>query len=308
MFAGAIIFSLNVGSLTSLLSEMDEQNNIYESKLMVLSKIKETYKISDETMLKIRTVIKYGVYRNENEFDELIDILPQDQATELALIIYKPRTKGIIFFMDKKDELIKAVGPYLNPITFAAGDYIYMKGEYTDEMFFVQSGVVALVLPEHKDLVCMTVQKGGYFGEIEIIKNSPRIFTYKAMTEVHVVSLEKRYVSQIFFKDFKHIGMDLKDTAESRYTKQTEMYMQVEEIANTFKSEQLKQAAIRQCMEDFEYNSSSKKTIEDLDLRADSIAPQLSKRRSERLMSSNSIVKNIIEQMVSSPFIPGRFT
>ena len=73
MFAGVIFFSLTIGSLTSIISDMDTKNAEYERKLNILLKIKKDYDVSEEFMLNLQKCVKYEVYRGEQNFTEFLN-------------------------------------------------------------------------------------------------------------------------------------------------------------------------------------------------------------------------------------------
>jgi hypothetical protein len=216
MFAGVIFFSLTVGTLTSLLADLDKRNSEFENKISMLGQIREQFGISDDLFLKLRIAIKYGVYKADEDYESLLKVLPEKLSTELGMIIYGPKVKDLNLFKEKPPELICAVGPYLNHVTFAKDDYIYMKGDYSNEMYFLEDGVVSLVIPELNDLQCMTVAKGNFFGEYELIHSCPRNFTFKAITQVQLWTMEKKYFAKIFFRDFRKVGSWLKGVSDNR--------------------------------------------------------------------------------------------
>ena len=240
MFAGVIFFSLTVGTLTSLLSEMDKKNSEYENKLTVLTQIKEEYKISKETYDRIRLALKYGVFKGHEDFEELLVCIPEKQANELAKIIYKPKISNIDFFDKQPDEMIRMIGPHLKELAFEKGDKIYMKGDYAIEMFFVQSGSVSLVIPHHNNQVCMTVKQGGYFGEIELIYGTTRYFNFMADTHVNLLSLDKKEFVRIFFHEFLNVGTSMKEEADDKLNRQRSVYNTVCEIIATHINDQAK--------------------------------------------------------------------
>ena len=60
MFMGAFIYSLNVGSITTILSNLDSKYAQYEEKLNALLKIKQTYRIDNALYGRIKRALKYG--------------------------------------------------------------------------------------------------------------------------------------------------------------------------------------------------------------------------------------------------------
>lgn len=250
MFAGVIFFSLTVGTLTSLLTDMDKKNKDYENKLTVLTQIKEEYKIGNETFDKVRLALKYGIFKGQEDFEELLTYIPNKYANELARILYAPKIEGVDFFDDLPDELIRRLGPHLKELTFEKGDKVYQRGDYAIEMFFVVTGSVSLVIPHHNNTPCMTVKQGGYFGEIELIYGTPRYFTYIADSHTTLMSLEKKEFVDSFFQNFVSIGTAMKDEADERLLRQRSVYNTICEIIATHVSDQARLSELGRNLKD----------------------------------------------------------
>ena len=77
MFAGVIFFSVTVGSLTTIIGEMDKQGLEFEAKLDTLHLIKKNYKLKDEIFNKVHNVIKLMIYRREENHKQFLERLPE---------------------------------------------------------------------------------------------------------------------------------------------------------------------------------------------------------------------------------------
>lgn len=225
MFAGVIFFSLMVGSLTSLLSDLDKKNSIYEDKIKILDTIVRQYSVTDAKLLaKIHLLVKSRIYAQDNSYSELMDVLPKKLAVSLSEIIYKPIVENIKFFQEIDPEILLTVAPELHLCRFMTGEHIMNKGEYPNEVYFIKSGSIGLTIPDYGQEVFMNMNQGSYFGETEIIYNTHRKFTAIAVTPVEVLTLERKHFIRIFFKEFKEHGRALKQHAEQRMAKQIKTY------------------------------------------------------------------------------------
>ena len=57
-------------------------------------------------------------------------------------------------------------------------------------------------------------QSGDVFGDIEVYKNSPRLFTLMSITQMNVLTLNKQDFRKIFFRTYPQLG--------KRFTKEME--------------------------------------------------------------------------------------
>lgn len=62
------------------------------------------------------------------------------------------------------------MAPFLKKITYYKGEIIFGEGDYANEMFFIRSGSIGYAMPDSpKYLPFLVVNKGNYFGEVDMI-------------------------------------------------------------------------------------------------------------------------------------------
>ena len=224
MFAGVIFFSLTVGSLTSLLSDLDKKNSSYDNKMNVLDNIVTRFGITDPRLLqKVCLAIKAKVYASEDDFNKLLDFLPKKYSSKLAMILYKEWVDKIKIFQNMDPEVILSIAPHLHVTRFSRSETIVSAGEHANEVYFIKCGSVGLVLPQFNE-VFVEIREGQYFGETEIVLGTPRNFTVVARSAVELLALEKKHFVRVFFQEFKELGKQLKVAAEKRLIKHLKCY------------------------------------------------------------------------------------
>lgn len=224
MFSGVIFFSLTIGSLSSLITDMDRRGTLYEKKTNTLLEIKKQYAISDKLFNKIQSVIKFRIYRSDEKYTDFLEGLKEPLQSELGYIIYKPIVKGIAFFDDKDKLFLTKVAGALKKINFSKGEIIYAEGEYANEMFFIKSGIVSYIMPECKGLPFMSVKKGKLFGEIDMIFEQTRKFTAVAHTDVEVLSLENDFYKSFILRNYKGLASEIRKKTLSKRMLQIQLH------------------------------------------------------------------------------------
>lgn len=76
----------------------------------------------------------------------LLSELPAKLKVELSNIMYSQYLEGIKYFKDKSPWFIAAVAPLLKPVKVSKGEYIYLKGDAIDGIYFIKKGESAFVL------------------------------------------------------------------------------------------------------------------------------------------------------------------
>ena len=169
MFIGVFFYSFTIGSLSTLLSNLDSKNASFDQKMNTLIQIRNHYKINNLLYNRVKRALKYGHVKTDEEKILFLNELPMHLRVELSVIMYKKIIEGIELFMNKPNILIALIGPFLKFINICKDESIFTEGEYADEMYFVRSGKVALVIKEYNNFIVKTIKKGKYFGEVYIL-------------------------------------------------------------------------------------------------------------------------------------------
>jgi CRP/FNR family cyclic AMP-dependent transcriptional regulator len=81
--------------------------------------------------------------------------------------------------------------------TCAAGDTVFREGDAANQAYIVQEGEVAIEkLVEGKIKVLGTIVRGGIFGEMGLVDDSPRMATARAKTGVTLIIVSRRMFSK----------------------------------------------------------------------------------------------------------------
>lgn len=140
-------------------------------------------------------------------YNTLLDDLPPSLRIELAYTMNKRLSDELLYFKGKPNTFIATIGPLLTPLKVGAHEYIFMTGDPAEEIYFVKSGKLAVVLPQYGNFKIVMIKPGSYFGEIDILfygeKRKYTIMTTKK-TEFYVLS--RRHFKQIYLSQFREEG------------------------------------------------------------------------------------------------------
>jgi hypothetical protein len=79
-------------------------------------------------------------------------------------------------------------------------DVIYAEDEYADEIYFIVKGRINFVVTEEM-YDYKSLNKGSYFGDIEVVKRTPRKYKTRAAWDVELLVMQM-WLTQIVFSDF----------------------------------------------------------------------------------------------------------
>jgi len=231
MLAGVVSFSLTIGTLTSLIADIDAKNSSYEKKLGVLLNIQRNTPLSKKLFDQVNLMLKFGVYKRDETFEEFLSYLPNSIMIELSNVIYGQMVQGLNFFeflfIEEKEEFIALLGPCLRIINYAKDEIIFNASEYSREMYFIRKGEIAGIIPECNNIPFIKIIKGDYFGEIDLMFQSLRKFTMKAFTDVELLAVDEDNFRRIFLGEFREIGNTMRKRAEKRRMTQIKNFNEV---------------------------------------------------------------------------------
>lgn len=146
MSFGVLMYSFAIGSLSSIVSTLDQKTAEMNQKLQILSSIKKEFNLDQDIYDKVRKVIKYDLSRNQKDKMNFLQELPNKLRIELSQIMHDKVIQNLYFFRDQPSDFIAYVAPLLKPVKFSQNDYLYKIGDMIDEMYFVSKGTVILCL------------------------------------------------------------------------------------------------------------------------------------------------------------------
>lgn len=169
MFIGVFFYSFTIGSLSSLISNLDSNSARLDSQLNSLSQLRTQYNIDDDLYNRLKIGVKFGLTRYNFDKVEFLNKLPLNLRVELSVIMHRKLVEGIDFFENRPARFLAFIGPYLKAIKHGRDEYIFIEGEYADHMYFIKQGSVSLVLKDHHNFEYLKIEKGYYFGEVYYI-------------------------------------------------------------------------------------------------------------------------------------------
>ena len=139
---------------------------------------------------------------------ELSELLPYRLSKE---VVYHC-TRELLEPMFKKlgsENLIKDLSSVLSQAIYLPGDFIILKGDIGEEMYFIAEGSV-YILAADKRTVLNTLSRGSYFGEMAIFLDSNKRTAYvQAETFCNILILSKRDVDKIS-ENYPSVAEDIK--------------------------------------------------------------------------------------------------
>lgn len=233
MIFGVGFFSYTVGSLSSLISQIDSRESQLTQRLYMITEFAAETGINSELRTSLKNAIKYNSYKTGMSWSDkmqLFEELPKNLRFKVALSMYHGAAKSICFFQDKDPSFAAYLMPFLKPHQINNEETIYSEGQYADEMFFILKGRVNLVYGT-VNMVYKSYLKGSYFGEIEIIEKIGRIDTVMTFGGCELLVLAKEVLENVLEEHPKE-GEELRTVAAERKKRHNEAKLKLKELLN----------------------------------------------------------------------------
>ncbi|KAJ3307739.1 hypothetical protein HDU76_004412 [Blyttiomyces sp. JEL0837] len=184
ILSGAVLYATFVGSLSSAAVALDASGRLYEQKMDELTDYLNFKCVGPETRKKL---VQYYEVKYRGKFFEESNLLAgmnDSLRTELSVHNCRQLIEKVPFLRrqehDNKDSLFFGkVASSLVACYYVKNDYVVRQGELGNDMYFIQSGSLDIVVNGTK---VTTFTEGHFFGEVALIANIPRTASVRAHT------------------------------------------------------------------------------------------------------------------------------
>ena len=228
MILGVSIYAYIIGNIASMIANLDAYNKRFQNQLLSLSNFMKVHRLPRELKERIHDYMQL-LWSNRKQLvdNTATDFLPKCLRQELALHITREVVQKVPMFSDCGIGVMNSISMMLTSESYLAGDVILREGEIANEMYFIALGQVK-VMDDTSGEVLATIGKGGFFGEVALIKdNTTRTRTIKAADRVECFILAKKDFEILLncypeFKDKIHQIVQERDTHNKSSKKETD--------------------------------------------------------------------------------------
>ncbi|WP_022654781.1 cyclic nucleotide-binding domain-containing protein [Aquaspirillum serpens] len=107
-----------------------------------------------------------------------------------------------LFSILDDQQLLIEIDSHITTTNFMAGEVIIRQGEDGDCLYMIQQGRVEVILehPSTGTQRLAELTQGDYFGEIALLKVVKRTATVRALTDCHVLMLQRQHLQTVLEK------------------------------------------------------------------------------------------------------------
>jgi CRP-like cAMP-binding protein len=193
MLGGVFFYSYTVGTITSLMTELDKKKVKFENKVLILNDINKNYSMGKKLYRQIKAALEFDKSNFNKDKEEMIASLPKKLAFQLNLIMNKQLVeKNNKFFENRPIPFINLILNSLRPLRLKSKDHVFYKGEYATEMYFITLGEVSVYdTYNNSEISCENLSEGNYCGDIGVIIGDVHEFGVKAIKDCDLMALTR---------------------------------------------------------------------------------------------------------------------
>ncbi|KAI8917527.1 hypothetical protein DFJ77DRAFT_456739 [Powellomyces hirtus] len=217
---GALLYASLVGTISSFSFGLDSSGRLYKEKMDEVNEYMHYKNLSQELKNKVRQYfqLKYrGKYFDEAAImKELNDSLREEITVHncrdlIAKVNFLSRNVG-----DGRDHnFLGRIASALKAVYYIQGDTIFEQGRVGNEMYFILSGTVEIIVGSNR---VGALSDGAFFGEVALLGDVPRTATIKAAADTVAYRLNRSDLQSIL-TDFDDMAVKIRLVYEERMAK-----------------------------------------------------------------------------------------
>ena len=216
MFCGCYFLGFIIGSLASMLVNIETTESALADKLFMIDEFIADAKLDKALSRKLKHAVKYSAQITGYSWldkENILNEFPKQLKYEVSLAMHHGAAKNLEFFRGKDLSIVSAIVPFLTPLFTIAREMVYNSGEFANEMYFIVKGKVDYVY--QSEVIVDRVNKGDYFGDFEMILEVHRKYAALAVCNLELLSMNRKLLTKIKNR-FRCIWEEMKMTAVER--------------------------------------------------------------------------------------------
>ncbi|XP_072166800.1 potassium/sodium hyperpolarization-activated cyclic nucleotide-gated channel 2-like [Diadema setosum] len=216
MVSGATCFALFIGHATNLIQSMDSSSRQYREKIKQVEEYMQYRKLPSNLRNKILDYYEYRyrgkMFDEKHIFQEVSESIRQDVANYNC----RDLVASVPFFVGADGNFVTRVVTLLEFEVFQPGDIVIQEGTFGDRMFFIQQGIVDIVMSD--GVIATSLSDGSYFGEICLLTRERRVASVKCETYCSLFSLSVNHFNRVL-EEFPAMRKTMEEIAVRRLTR-----------------------------------------------------------------------------------------
>jgi CRP-like cAMP-binding protein len=197
MFIGVAFYSFVVGSLTSVITDIQSQEDNLIAKLKALDEFARDTNLDKELHKRVQKFLVNNYVELFSKMDEeqLIQEMPPTLKEEIFYHQFGSLISDLAFLQNLDNDITWGIVKQLKKVKYEHNDRIYADGEVSDALFMIHKGIVKLYA--ENDFPFHTYAAGSQFGDADMFCNIRRMGTAHAHVDCLLYKLQRNHLEDI---------------------------------------------------------------------------------------------------------------
>ncbi|KAF0307491.1 Cyclic nucleotide-gated cation channel [Amphibalanus amphitrite] len=189
LLGSAITNGLVVGSLTSLLTNVESQRASFAHRLMIIKRYLQDNKYSTELSETIQGFYEYMWFKKRGQSkDNIYEALPPSLQSEICLSVNHCALSRSPMFRDLDEGFLRSIALKIQNHFYLPGQIVINKGTVSRCMYYVVRGELEVLSDRDNQTPVAVLRPGKLFGEVNLVLNFARTATIRAATHSATMS------------------------------------------------------------------------------------------------------------------------
>lgn len=201
MILSVMLYGLFSGQVVNYRTQAMEREEKLALKTQRLDEIRQLYQLDEVLYRHLLEKFQQKKWETkEREHD--LSVLAKDERDQLDYQKFVLKFAGIRMFNKNLDlvDFQLRLGRTMKKKVYQPDQIIYSKGEAAVLFYIIAGGTVGVMMEDIAEVPAILIKKG-FFGENEILWNSPRKHTIKALTNCLIYYIDSTDFKKIFMAD-----------------------------------------------------------------------------------------------------------
>lgn len=232
MFAGVLFYSNILGELLTMIDQSLEKQEKIQVKFHLLKLLQKDIKLDKHLIREIKRNIESIEDKDDDvRYRPKFEGVLERDAEDLLYEAHEKEFRGINLFTRKDKDFLIEFALACKKESFNKGQMIYEKDEKSNFFYVLKRGSIGYCLPGERSITFYECH-GGYFGEMELIKDKLRMFTIKALEEdTTIFKISKPVFYDLFLERERKFKLTFMEVAKKREKEIDDAYKHVKNLA-----------------------------------------------------------------------------
>lgn len=195
MIIGVYVVSYSVGSLTSFYTDLNLKDTMRHDRIIMAEDFSKKVGIPKQTLHRLKRTIKLAdIQPTRVEQDKLFQGIGPELKVKIAENIYDHGISQITLLDGKEESVRSDIALRLEQACGITGDTVWVQNEASECIYFIIEGRVKL---SYNGTVFNTPQQGHYFGDIEIVNGTERLFNVVSLDNYRFLKMNMQLIQRI---------------------------------------------------------------------------------------------------------------